>query len=262
MSEAAFYRQLDATTFAATEATAGPWQPDAQHGGPPSALLTRAIEQCRPVAGMHLARVSVDFLGPVPTAAELTVRAEVVRPGRRVQLVEARMEHGGRPVMAARGWRIAGADPAALDATAAGTADPIPPPLPAQSVPEEGAGGFIAALEWRWVRGHFREPGPATAWARLRVQVVAGEAPSPWQRAMCLADSGNGISGLAPFERLLFINPELTVHLVRPPAGEWLCMDAVTRIAPGGSGLATSRLFDADGLVGHGAQALLVEARP
>ena len=42
-----FYAQLDENTFASSPWTAGPWGPDKQHAGPPSALLARAIERLR-----------------------------------------------------------------------------------------------------------------------------------------------------------------------------------------------------------------------
>lgn len=255
-SPTAYYLPVDEDTFHATEATVGPWGQDAQHGGPPAALLARALERVEPRDGMQLARVTVEILGPVPTPADLRVNAKVVRPGRRVELVEATMAHEDRVVMTARGWRIAAA-------TRAASLDDAPaPPRPDHDEPGgELPGGFIHSLEWRWVHGHFREPGGATVWARQRVPLVAGETPSPWQRTMCLADCGNGISGHDDPARLLFINPELTVHLFRQPQGEWLCLEAVTRIAAGGTGLATSRLFDENGLVGHGAQALLIASR-
>jgi Thioesterase-like superfamily len=59
----------------------------------------------------------------------------------------------------------------------------------------------------------------------------------------------------------LFINPELSVHVLRDPHGEWVCLDAHTQIAAGGAGLATSVLSDAEGQVARGAQALLIAAR-
>jgi hypothetical protein len=58
-----------------------------------------------------------------------------------------------------------------------------------------------------------------------------------------------------------FINPELTVHIEREPSGEWICLDAVTSIQPGGAGLATSTLSDRDGPVARGAQTLYVARR-
>ncbi len=76
-----------------------------------------------------------------------------------------------------------------------------------------------------------------------------------------MADSGNGVSGELDLRRWLFINPELTVHLFREAAGEWICLDAQSNTAAGGAGLATSVLSDQSGPVGVGAQALLVAPR-
>jgi len=257
-SAPAFYEQLDETTFRATAATVGPWDARSQHAGPPSALLGRALELADPREELMLARVTTEILGPLPTPADLTVTARVARPGKRVEMVEAEMAHQGRPLMVARGWRIARAtaDLPGDDGAAQ------PPPMPQQSDQDPGnAGGYFTSMEWRWVTGHFTALGPATVWARMRVPLVAGEEPSPWQRVLCLADSGNGISSRVPMADWLFINTELTVHLFREPQGEWVCMEAVTLGARTGVGLATSQLYDAVGQVGHGAQALLVAER-
>jgi hypothetical protein len=78
---------------------------------------------------------------------------------------------------------------------------------------------------------------------------------------MAVADSGNGASNVLDWSRHLFINTELTVHFVREPAGEWVCLDARTQIAAGGAGLASSVLSDRTGPVARGAQALLVAPR-
>jgi hypothetical protein len=125
----------------------------------------------------------------------------------------------------------------------------------------EPAAGYMAAIEWRMVRGDFASPGPATVWARLRYPLVPGEEPSPLERVLTVADSGNGAAAELDFARWLFINPELTVHLHREAVGEWICLDASTAISAGGTGLATSVLSDLDGPVGIGAQSLLVTPR-
>jgi hypothetical protein len=121
--------------------------------------------------------------------------------------------------------------------------------------------GYLSAVEWRFARGHFTRPGPATAWTRLRVSVVPDEPPSPLQRVLAVADSGNGISSELDVARWYFINPELTVHLHREAVGEWVCLDAATTISSGGVGLATSVLSDLDGPVAVGAQTLLIAPR-
>ena len=95
----------------------------------------------------------------------------------------------------------------------------------------------------------------------MRIPVVEGEEPSPRQRVMVVADSGNGASNVLDWSKYLFINTELTVHFVREPVGEWVCLDAETQIAEGGAGLASSVLSDRTGPVARGAQALLVAPR-
>jgi hypothetical protein len=113
----------------------------------------------------------------------------------------------------------------------------------------------------RFPPGSWNEPGPATAWGRLRVPLVAGEEPSGLQRLMVLADCGNGVSNSLPIEDWLFINPDLTVHLGRYPRGEWLCLDATTTADAHGFGVATSTLYDQAGAVGYGAQSLFIGHR-
>jgi Thioesterase-like superfamily len=121
MEAASFYERAGADgRFRATAATAGPWDPRAQHGGPPAALLASVVEACEPVVGLRLARITVELLGPVPVA-EVVTRARVVRPGRRVRLVEASLEADGRPVALARAWQIA---------SQADLLPPQPTPLP------------------------------------------------------------------------------------------------------------------------------------
>jgi len=115
-------------------------------------------------------------------------------------------------------------------------------------------------MEWRVAAGSWEEPGPATTWGRMRYPLVPDEEPSGWQRLLTLADSGNGVSNVLSMD-WFFINTELTVHLAAEPVGEWICLDAATRIDAAGFGLASSRLFDRDRLVARGAQALYIGPR-
>jgi len=73
----AFYLPLGEGRYLSTEHTGGPWDPQFQHGGPPSALLARAIESESLAWPATVARVSVDILGPVPVT-ELAVRSRVL----------------------------------------------------------------------------------------------------------------------------------------------------------------------------------------
>lgn len=257
MADDAFFVPLDDDRWRATVHTTGPWDERFQHGGPPSALLGRAVERCSPRDDMLVSRVTVEILGAIPVG-ELELRSQVVRPGRSVELVEAALSAGGRDVARAQAWRVLRTtkDVASRHAAAPG--------LPTESPPlERGAwvDGYLSAIEWRFARGGFQAPGPSAAWTRMLHPLVPDEEPSPLQRVLVVADSGSGISGELDLREWLFINPELTVHVHREAVGEWICLDAQTTISAGGAGLATSVLSDAKGPVGVGAQSLLVARR-
>jgi hypothetical protein len=115
-------------------------------------------------------------------------------------------------------------------------------------------------MEFRFVTGSFLELGPATVWTRMRYPLVAGEVPSPLCRALVAADSGNGVSAALDFRHWRFINPDLTVYLLRPPAGQWVALEAATMLADG-VGLADTALHDERGPIGRAAQALFVDRR-
>ncbi len=262
-----FFEPAGPGSFVATGATAGPWSPDAQHGGPPSALAARELERHEPDENMRLARVAVDILRPVPVGP-LTTRTRTLRPGKRVALLETTLESGGRPVLVARGWRIAKLAGApvvsrAAAATAAATAA-APELLAADATPRFPGGnvdGYLSAIEWRFQAGNFGEPGPGTTWARPRIPLLPGEETLPMSRALLVADSGSGVSMALDPRAFIFINVDLTVILHRDPAGEWLLLDAVTTMDGTGTGLAETRLSDLAGEVGTGVQTLLVSPR-
>lgn len=251
----AFYLPAGDGVFRSTPHTVGPWAATDQHGGPPAALLVRALERVLPVDGW-LARISVDLLSAIPVA-DLSVAASVIRPGRSVQLAVATLAAGGRDVARATAWWHRLGDTAAVASTAA------PPPLPDQADPvdDRWPGGYLRAMEWRRVKGDFAEPGPAVIWSRMRIPLVEGEQPSSTQRLMASADSGNGVGSALSLEDWIYVNTELTVHLLRPPEGELFCLDSATAIGPTGGGYAITALSDTAGEVGRGAQALLVRAR-
>jgi hypothetical protein len=253
----AFYER-DGDRFLATELTRGPWDPESQHAGPPSALIGRQIEQLEDSADFQVGRVTFEILRPVPIGP-VTVEAEVVRPGRRVQLVEATLRgDDGEPLVRANACRIRTAP---LDLPDEVT-DRAPPPGPEQGsdaefFPTGQEVGYHSAMEWQSIHGGFLEPGPAKIWMRQLVPLLAGEEPSPLQRTLVIADVGNGISAVLDWRHYIFINVDLTVNLERMPEGEWICVDAVTRPSPNGIGSAESELSDGRGRIGRALQTLL-----
>jgi hypothetical protein len=256
----AYYLPLGDDRYTATEHTQGPWDRGLQHGGPPSALLARELERLAADAPRVVVRMSIDLLGPVPVG-DVTIAARVLRPGRKVELVEAELSAGDRVAVRALAWRLRSE---ALELPAGAGEFRLPPAFPDTDSPSAPgwAGGFIDSLQARFVEGGWNSAGPATMWARMRGALVADEQPTGLQRLMVLADCGNGISSRLPIGSWMFINPDLAVHLGRQPEGEWLCLEAETSIDPAhGFGLASSRLYDRTGQVGTGAQSLFVTPR-
>src|SRR5947199_377466 len=76
MSEALFVPEGE--RFLPTELCRGPWSPDAQHGGPPAALLARAVERLGGGDGMQVARLTVELLRPVPATDWIRLRVPLV----------------------------------------------------------------------------------------------------------------------------------------------------------------------------------------
>ncbi len=259
--DAVFVR--DGDHFVATELARGPWDPQALHGGAPAALLVHAFERCAPEPGMRLARITFEFVRPVPLGV-LQVRAEVLRPGRRVMLLEGSLaDEAGTEVARARALRLR---PSEL-----GEPSAAPPPF---AGPERGrpndfddvgdvGGPMFAthALEIRFVEGAFRRPGPSTAWFRLRQPLIAGETASPFELAAAAGDFGNGIATTLSWDEHVFINPDLTLYFEREPRGEWVALQSEMRVALGNIAVAESVLWDHEGRIGRATQALVVGRR-
>jgi hypothetical protein len=249
---------VDGGTFVPQPITQGPWSPDAQHGGPVAALLARTVEQVPTDAPMQVVRLTIELLRPVPLQP-LTASATVVRPGKRVQLIDARLQHEGVDVAWARALRIR-EHPLELPADALGES-PSSPPEGAAVATTAFHVPYAAAVQLHFTKGDWSVPGPVTMWTRLVVPVVADESPSPLQRTAAAADFGNGVSWVVDFASHVFINPDLSLTLSRPPRGEWVGFDVVSRLSRDGVGMAESAIFDAVGTVGRATQSLLVEGR-
>jgi acyl-coenzyme A thioesterase PaaI-like protein len=286
----------DGDRVTATAHGRGPWDPQAVHGGAPAALLAAAFEGMPAAPQLTVARLDFAFLRPIPLLP-LRLSTRVVRTGRRVQELagELAVAAGSAGERAASG---AGA-PGGAEGTAGDgevgevvcrasalrvlrVAEEVAPagaehrggddataPLPgprAGTVSRFSLDGSTeasfatTAMEIRWLS----EPwalGPAQVWMRLRRPLIAGQPTSPMARLAAAADFANGVSATLPFERYLFINADLTIHLQRPPRGEWIGLDARTFLRGGGTGLAESVLHDEHGAVGRAFQTLVVQPR-
>jgi hypothetical protein len=259
-----YYERLGNGHFRATRATQSPWDPRMQHGGPPAALAAGVIERSHPRPEMRIARISLDFLGPIPLG-EVEAETRVVRPGRRVELIEAVLVCDGREVVLARAWRIA-TNPEIHRSLPEGHTAPHPPVPPLETATEqrfmpENPFGYGDALETRFISQPREGDAAAEVWMRPRVPLIADEPLGGLERLLIGADSANGFSSRLAFHEWLFVPPSLTVTLHRYPSGEWVFMRATTTISDDGIGFTESMLADERGFVGAGAHPLLIESR-
>jgi hypothetical protein len=263
MAASAFVRAGEAA-WRATQLTRGPWDPSHQHAGPPSALVARAVlAAAAPMGLAHLARLTVNLLRPIPID-ELSIAVGTDYAGRNAAHFSAVLSAMGKDV--ARCTALVQRE-AALELPDGLAGHPLPkaprPPedSPAGQFPFASKDpGYSDLVETRVAEGTmFR--GPCAIWFRLRHPIVAGEAPLPAERVAVAADSGNGISAILDYRRFLFVNSDLTINLLRQPAGEWICIEAQTLLGPQSGGLAEARIYDEHGLVGRSTQSLVVRLR-
>ncbi len=280
--------------WSASEFARGPWDPMHCHGGPVSAMLARACERIDrpgtrpgtersggaeesstdssgPSVDWQITRLTVELTRPVPVGRPLRLATEMERPGRKVSVVAASLNNAdGVEVAKVRALRVRRRDfPLPIHPTAppslTGDAQDAPRVPMSWATDGDGIAFHSHSAEHRVVAGSWDEPGPMSLWVRLTTVLVDGEPLSGVQRAVAAADFGNGVSSAIDYEQYLFINPDLTVHLARPPTGEWIGMVSHSRYGTdtvsSGAGFAESELYDADGRVGRSIQSLFVEPR-
>lgn len=246
--------------YIATEAALGPWTDQAMHGSPPTMLMAREIEKFPSEQEMVVSRLTVELMRPVGRTP-LSVRSRPVRIGRKVQLVEASLWSDDTEVARATAVRIRRAEVAVP-----ASEDPPPRPDP-EAVPPWPAGRWRSGEAYHVLGVEIRGPafgdetGPGWAWFRLKLPLVPGETPSSLLRVCAAADFPNGISYVVDPRRTSFVNPDLTLYVLRAPVDEWVLVDARTWLAPHGSGMAEGAIYDRNGRIGRSVQSLLVESR-
>lgn len=251
-----------------SELTRGGWSDDAQHGSPPSGVLARAIEMVPTSAPMIVARLTIDLFRAVPLVP-LVVETNVLRDGRRIQVVEARLVAEDVEVGRAVALKIR---QSSVDLPGAGNAgEEVFEPGPDELSELDWADQFgltsdltrfhTDAVEIRSVDRSFATGQRGRSWFRLRYPLVAGEELTPFQRVATMADVSNGNSSALDPREWLFVNPDITIYLHRLPVGEWVAMDSVSRQSPDGHGVTDTLLFDTSGPIGRVLQAQLLDRR-
>ena len=247
--------------FESTIGTASNWDDTIQHGSPPLALMTKAIEELVAGSGLRVGRLVLDILGAIPVAP-VRVRAWVERPGARISMVMAEMlatrpDGTDRAVARVSSWLLATSD------TADAATDRYPPLVEGEAVPNAHGWvdrtGYVETVSWRT---QVTAPGEAAeAWLSPLVSLVDDEPLTDLQRLAMVVDSANGVGAALDPDVFVFMNTDTAVHLHRAPIGNHFAFRARGSIGPDGIGVTTAEIFDRQGFIGTSAQTLLVQRR-
>jgi hypothetical protein len=265
-ADALYLREGDA--FVGTGATKGSWYDNGQAGGAVLALLGHVLEDVPTLTPMTISRLTVDIVRPVPLGEPLYVDHEVLREGKRIQLVELSVRSADDVTTHARALRLRDEDIREPDgrprsSSAINPSTRLPPPSAFNSVEDlpDVADFLIHGAELR----QSPEPidGQHALWIRLRVPVVAGEAVRPTSLAVLPFDMVN-LLGVEPGDGHAhrIINPDVSGHVTRAPVGEWVAVTGNTYFAHAvGHGMSIGVLSDAAGVYGLTSTSQLVGTR-
>jgi len=253
MAAEAFYERTN-DGFHPTDYVTGPWDPTKSHAGPPAALLIAQIGAAVP--GMGITKVSYEIPRAIPKVP-YRIRVDIVRPGRRIQHVDAAiLDDEGTELMTASASCIRisdeplpASDPIARDLPDPEECEPL-------DFPGKSGIGYMDGVEMRRAEGRPFVSGPAAIWIRQTIPLVAGESVDPLTRCGLFGDLGNGISAIAPFDELLCINTDLTLHIARKPESDWIAVRSMTVTSGLGLGMTDSVVYDATGFVARANQSI------
>jgi hypothetical protein len=227
----------------------GPFE--GMQGGAAAALMCAAIEAQAAAERMGLvASVTTHFLSAVPLAP-LNVTTELLKRGRSVSMVDARLTSGGKLLAVQRVTLICPKSQPALPVPPAGSANPE------RLEPQSRAAAH--GRPWMMDAMDARSGDDGMAWFRLKRPIVvpAGAMAS----ILPAADWAHGISpplGAALRPPVAIPNPDLTVHLFRRPLGAWIGLEHASAWSRDGIGTGWAALHDAEGLVGRVAMSVAV----
>ncbi|WP_243062916.1 thioesterase family protein [Humibacter sp. RRB41] len=255
----AYFERVGPDLYRPTTHAGGAWNEGEIHFSPLGGLIIHQMDRHRAAEGRGgdrkaLARVSFDILGFL-AADVCDVQVRTIRPGRTIELVEASVMIAGRAAVLARAWFVADNDTAAI---AGGEGSPMAAPETCTPwlMGETWPGGYVASVEIRTDGPPL--PGRARAWLRTENAVVAGEPSTRHASFIALVDTANGVAVRTPPTEWMFPNLDLTIHLFRQPAGEWVGLDTTVTFGPAGHGLTSTVLHDERGAIGRAEQILTV----
>ena len=222
------------------------------------ALFSHLVEQVPTAVPMRVARLTMDLPRGVPMRP-LRSRYRMVRQGKRIQLVDVMLDDGDVEVARVSALSIHTGGSVDVPREPNRRAAPPAPPTRGGGAPfgadiegrdPTSTPGFVLAFSGERVAGEHGDGVPSITWFTLRCQIVAGHPVTPLGRVAAASDFVSGLATFLDFSRQASINPDLSLHLLREPVGEWVAVDAAYQMEHDGIAQARGFLFDEVGHLG------------
>jgi hypothetical protein len=263
-ARAMFVRDGDA--FVGTALTQGGWDRRHMNGAAVLALLGHCLDDVPTLVPMVISRFTADLARPLPIGPRLHVVPEVVREGKKLQLVQLRVvvddvEHAWASALRLRVDDLSDVPGVPASSVSTPTADELLAPreeLKSMRDVNPNVPGFLHAIDlWRAPR---RDGTGSGYWARLDTPVVAGEPQRSTAFVTFAFDCANVMGIDNPMANVTMINPDVTAHVLRPPADEWVAVTGDTFVDPAmGRSMTVATYSDSLGMYAHGSLSQLVQ---
>lgn len=234
----------------------GVWNPNEQHMAPATGVICNELEQFMPRSELRFARINLDIWGMI-RFAPFTIETRLLRPGRTIELVEARMLSEGQTCIVAHAWRLQTSDTSSVTGL---EEQPIPDheQMGEWQAFSAWGGGYINSLQ---VKSNVeRRPGHGVVWMKNELEMVEGQPTSAFVRLMGMVDTANGVAARTKPGAWVFPNVDLNINLLRMPQGRWLGFETRQQYGDDGIGLTSSVLHDELGAFGRSEQTLTIRS--
>lgn len=234
-------------------AAQGAWNPQEQHMAPATGILCAELEAFQPRSDLRIGRICLDIWGMIHLQP-FSIETRLLRPGRTIELVEARMLKGEHCLISARAWRMQTCDSSSIAAVEDSAITPHSQ-LEEWTGMQRWGGGFINSMQFK-TDPQQRRPGAGVVWLTNDLDMVQDQPTSSFVKLMGMVDTSNGIVCRADPTQWIFPNLDLHISLLRAPQGTWLGLETRQQYGPDGIGITSSILHDEQGMFGRSEQTL------
>ncbi len=236
--------------------TQGAWNEHEQHMAPATGVIARELELFQPRKNMQYGRISLDIYGMI-YRDDFSITTQCIRPGKTIELIEAKFEVKGRVCIIARAWRMLTSDTTEVS----GLEDQAMPhfeSLPIWDGMSVWPGGYIKSIS-AFLKISSHRPGKSQIWLSNDLEMIEGENTSSFVKLMGMVDTMNGtaVRQKGAFTHS-FPNLDLQIHLYRMPQGKYLGIDSQQQYGINGIGLTSAVLHDEKGPFGRAEQILTI----